>query len=222
MNKKKEILAAYKFRHACKEFNPNKKINKEDFDFILETGRLSPSSFGYEPWKFLIIQNKQLREKLKEFIWGAQGQLPSSSHFLILLARKALDTDPKSEYIKYISKDIQKLPPDIVKMKTDFYTAFQKNDFDLSDDRKLFDWASKQVYIPLANMMTAAAQIGIDSCPIEGFDRVKLEEFLQKENLIDSKHFGVSVMVAFGYRKDDSDIKEKTRQELKDIVQWVE
>lgn len=222
MNNKEVILSAYNFRHACKTFNPNKKISKEDFDFILETGRLSPSSFGYEPWKFLIIQNKELREKLKAMTWGAQGQLTSSSHFMILLARKAIDTNPKSEYIKHISNEIQQLPADIVELKTNFYAAFQKNDFDLSDDRKLFDWASKQVYLPLANMMTSAAQIGIDSCPIEGFNRVKLESFLQAENLIDSKHFGVAVMLAFGYRTDDSELKEKTRQQLSDIVEWIE
>jgi len=221
MDIKKEILSAYKFRHACKTFDPTKKIASDDFNFILETGRLSPSSFGFEPWKFLIIQNKELREKLKEFAWGAQGQLETSSHFLILLARKAIDMDPKSEYIKNLSSKVHKLPKEVVELRTNYYAAFQKNDFDLSDDRKLFDWATKQVYLPLANMMTAAAQIGIDSCPIEGFDRVKLETFLHHENIIDTNHFGVAVMVAFGYRVDDSEIKEKTRQDLTDIVEWI-
>ena len=54
---KEDILKAFKFRHACKEFNPDKKINDKDFDFIMETARLSPSSFGIEPWEFLIVQN---------------------------------------------------------------------------------------------------------------------------------------------------------------------
>ena len=85
----------------------------------------------------------------------------------------------------------------------------------------MFDWATKQVYLPLANMMTAAAEIGIDSCPIEGFDRVKLEAFLEKENIVDTTHFGVAVMVAFGYRVNDSEIREKTRQDLKDMVEWI-
>ena len=83
-----KFLDAMMFRHACKEFDDSKKISDEDFAKILEIGRLSPSSFGFEPWKFLVIQDTTLRSKLKEIVWGAQGTLPSASHYLIILARK--------------------------------------------------------------------------------------------------------------------------------------
>ena len=63
-------LEAFASRHACKEFDSDKTISKDDFDFILETARLSPSSFGLEPWKLLVIQNKAIREKLLSFTWG--------------------------------------------------------------------------------------------------------------------------------------------------------
>ncbi|RBP85498.1 nitroreductase family protein [Cytobacillus firmus] len=75
-SKKQEILKAYQFRNACKAFDNNKKNSDEDFQFILETGRLSPSSFSFEPWKFVVIQGAALREKLKPVSLGAQGQLP--------------------------------------------------------------------------------------------------------------------------------------------------
>lgn len=71
---KEEILNAFRFRHACKEFDSSKKISEDDFNFILETGRLSPSSFGFEPWKFLVLQNEAIREKLREVTWGAQDR----------------------------------------------------------------------------------------------------------------------------------------------------
>jgi len=71
-DKKQEILDAFNFRHATKEFDPTKKISDEDFQFILETGRLSPSSVGYEPWKFLVVENKDLKEKLKAVSCGAR------------------------------------------------------------------------------------------------------------------------------------------------------
>lgn len=100
--KKQEILDAFNFRHATKVFDPTKKISKEDFSFILETGRLSPSSVGYEPWKFLIVQNKEFRERLKEVAWGAQGQLPTASHFVIILART--DARYDSEYVWQLQK----------------------------------------------------------------------------------------------------------------------
>ncbi|WAA08881.1 NAD(P)H-dependent oxidoreductase [Fervidibacillus albus] len=222
MDKKTEILSAYEFRHACKEFDPDKKISDEDFAFILETGRLSPSSFGWEPWKFLVVQNMDIREKLKPFAWGAQKQLPTASHFVLIMARKAIDTKPGSVYLDYISREIQHLPENVVEMKTNAYKNFVEKDFDLTDDRKLFDWACKQTYIPLGNMMTAAAQIGIDSCPIEGFDRAKIDGILKEEGIIDTDHFSVSVLVAFGYRTKDAQIFDKTRQPIDKVVQWVE
>src|SRR3954452_10982441 len=85
---KEKIMEAFHFRHACKEFDPMHKISEEDFKFILETGRLSPSSFGYEPWKFVVIQNAALREKLKPVSGGATGQLPTASHIVVILARR--------------------------------------------------------------------------------------------------------------------------------------
>lgn len=87
-NKNKEIIDAFQFRHACKQFDPTKTVSEEDFNTILEAGRLSPSSFGFEPWKFLVVQNKSLKEKLFPVSWGAQNSFSGASHFVILLARK--------------------------------------------------------------------------------------------------------------------------------------
>lgn len=73
ISEKKEIINAYMFRHATKVFDPTREISKEDFEFILEAVRLSPSYTGYEPWRFLVIQNMEIREKLKELSIGIQG-----------------------------------------------------------------------------------------------------------------------------------------------------
>ena len=221
IKQRNELLESFKSRFACKEFDVEKKISDDDFDFILETGRLSPSSFGWEPWKFIVVQNMETREKLKEFAWGAQTQLPTASHFVLLMARKAVDTQAGSEYIKYVAQDVQHLPEEIVDMKIDFYKNFQQNDFDLTDERKLFDWASKQLYIPFANMMTSAAHIGIDSCPIEGFDRTKMENLLKTEGIVDTDTFGLTAMVAFGYKSETALQHPKTRQPLEKVVEWI-
>lgn len=143
MNKKQEILDAFNFRFACKDFNPNKKISDEDFAFILETGRLSPSSFGFEPWKFIVVQNMELRERLKEYAPGVQHQLPTASHFVLLLSRKADDLMPNSDYINYISRDIQKLPETIIEMRNDFYKNFIEKDSGTNNAKNIFDWAAK-------------------------------------------------------------------------------
>jgi len=216
---KEKIIEAFFFRHACKEFDAEKKIKDEDFSFILETARLSPSSFGLEPWKFLVVQNKELREKLKEFTWGGQKQIPTASHLIVMLARKGYFMKYDSEYIRDFRKSVQQLSEDVIKVKNSFYENFQKNDFKLLDnERFIFDWACRQTYIALANMMTAAAMIGIDSCPMEGFVAEKIEAVMKNYFGIDPQRFGVSCMVAFGYRKDEP--RPKTRQPMDKISEW--
>lgn len=216
---KNKFLEAMAFRHACKVFN-GQKMSDAAFDAILEMGHLSPSSFGLEPWKFLVIQNQNLREKLKAFSWGAQGQLPTASHFVIILARKAKGMRYDSHYIDYMFNEVRKLPQDVQTLYRSFYEKFQKEDFKLLEsERTLFDWACKQTYLALANMMSGAASMGIDSCPIEGFDYALAEAFLRDELGIDTDEFGPSVMVAFGYRRDEPK-REKMRQKQEEIVTW--
>ncbi|WP_270354603.1 NAD(P)H-dependent oxidoreductase [Bacillus velezensis] len=219
-DKKQQIIEAYQFRHATKEFDPEKKISESDFEFILETGRLSPSSLGLEPWKFVVVQNPELREKLREFTWGAQKQLPTASHFVLLLARTAKDIRFDADYVKNHLREVKKMPEDMYEGYISKTEDFQKHDFNLLEsDRALFDWASKQTYIALGNMMTAAAQIGIDSCPVEGFNYKEIHRILEEEGLLENGSFDISVMAAFGYRVREP--RPKTRSASKDIVKWV-
>ena len=216
---KEKIVDAFFFRHACKEFDEEKRIKDEDFKFILEAARLSPSSFGLEPWKFLVVQNMELRAKLKEFTWGGQKQIPTASHLVVILARKGYFMRYDSEYVKDFRKNVQKLSEDVIKVKSRTYENFQEKDFRLLDnERSMFEWACRQTYIALANMMTVAAMLGIDSCPLEGFVAEKIEDVLEKYFGIDPEKFGISCMVTFGYRKAEP--RPKTRQELDEIVEW--
>jgi len=216
----KNIIKAFNFRHACKIFDANKKINKEDFETILEVARLSPSSFGFEPWRFLIVQNEALREKLLPITWGAQNTLPTASHYVIILARKKPSLLYSSDYINHMLYDIHKIPKEKAEARRQKYKKFQEEDFKLlQSDRAIFDWACKQTYIALGNMMSVAAMLGIDSCAIEGFEMDKIEQIMAKDFGINTDIWGVSVMVAFGYRKNEQPVK--TRQALDDIVEWL-
>jgi nitroreductase len=217
---KQQILEAFQFRHATKEFDPDKKISDEDFQFILEAGRLSPSSVGYEPWKFVIIQNMKLRERLREVAWGAQGQLPTASHFVVILARTIKDTKYDSDYVKNQMLNVKGVPEEIFAQMRIRYQSFQEEDLNLlENDRAIFDWACKQTYIALGNMMTAAALIGIDSCPIEGFHFEKVQQILKEEGLLEDGHLAISVMAAFGYRAREP--RPKTRKDINEVVQWI-
>lgn len=219
-DKNQQILEAIQNRYACKKFDKDRIISEEDFNTILEAGRLSPSSFGFEPWKFLVIQKEEIRNKLLPVAWGAQNSLNGASHFVILLARRGKEVVSDSDYIWNIMTGIQGLPENIALQKKEFFGNFQKNDFKLlENERTAYDWASKQTYIALANMLTTAAFLGIDSCPIEGFNIEAVEKLLKEENILDSEHFGVSLMAGFGYRAQEPGIK--TRRPLNEVVQWV-
>lgn len=215
---KKDILNTFQFRHACKEFDDTKKLSDEDIHFILQTANLSPSSFGFEPWHFVVIQNKELRELLKPVAWGAPLKLDTASHFILGLSMKAPMTKWDSDYIMSIMKDVKQFPEEVIKVYSKYYRDFQERDFDLDTDKKLFDWASKQTYIALANMITSAAFIGIDSCPIEGFHEADAEALLREKFDIDTDKYGLSFMVAFGYRKNEP--HPKVRRRLEEIVTW--
>lgn len=217
--KKEDILNAFRFRHATKIFDGSRKITDEDFQFILETGRLSPSSIGLEPWKFLIVQNPDFRKRLSEVSSGAQKQLATASHFVIILARS--DASYNSPHAEYMLKEIKGMPDDVFELTSAAYGRFQKNQRMLENARTLFDWASKQTYIALGNMMTAAALIGIDSCPIEGFNYEAVHRILEEEGLLEKGAWDISVMAAFGYRAEDPQ-REKSRQPIEKITQWIE
>ncbi|OXM15516.1 NAD(P)H-dependent oxidoreductase [Paenibacillus herberti] len=217
--RKEQILEAFHFRHATKEFDADRKIPAEDFEFILETGRLSPSSFGYEPWKFVVLQNPSIREELKAVTWGAQGTLPTASHFVLILARSSEQVRHGSAYLDYMNREVLKLPAEVEEGRKAMFRDFQVRDFGLMEHpRQLEDWASKQTFIALGNMLTAAAGIGIDSCPIEGFHKEKAEAVLRKHNIM-GEEFGLSVMAAFGYRVNEP--RTKTRRCVDEVVKWV-
>ncbi len=215
---KEQFLQAMQFRHACKVFDPDRKISEEDFRFILEVGRLSPSSFGFEPWHFVVVQDPALREKLKEDAWGVTDKLTTASHFVVVLSLRKSFTEADSPYIQYIMKDVQKLPAEVVEKKGGLYNKFCLSDFDLNSERAALDWAGKQSYLPLGNMMTAAACIGIDSCPMEGFVMETSERVLAEELGLDMQKYSLSCMLAFGYRVKEQ--PAKTRRSLDEVVSW--
>jgi nitroreductase len=218
MIEKEEILSAFQFRHACKEFDTSKIIPDDEFALILEAARLSPSSFGFEPWHFVVVQDKNLRESLKKHAWGAPLKLDTASHFVLCLAMKTPLLKWDSPYIKQFMREVQRHPEDVIETRSKFYEQFQKSDFDLSDDRKMFDWACRQCYIALANMMTVAAMRGIDSCPIEGFHQTETDLILQNDFGVDTCEYGLAYMVAFGYRLKEP--RTKTRRALAQVVSW--
>jgi nitroreductase len=219
---KQAILDAFQFRHACKEFDTERRISAEDFETILESARLSPCSFGLEPWKFLIVQNPALREKLRTHCWGAQKQLPTASHVVLCLQRTATDMRYDSAYVRRFMLEIQQFPADVIELRGKFLENFQREDFNLLDsERHLLDWSGKQTYIPLANMMTVAALLGIDSCPIEGYSQIGLAQVLAEDFGVEAQAWRPVYLLCLGYRKLPP-ARPKTRQDMATISLWFD
>ena len=202
---------AMDFRHACKIFDETKQINDEEMRYILEAGRKSPSSFGMEGWKFLVITNEALKEKLRPVCWD-QVQITSCSHLVIILA--AIDS------VKVESGEVKKrfsrrnMPQESLDFYMDIYAKHLEKT--LSSDENIYHWTSKQSYIALGNMMTAAAYIGIDSCPIEGFEKEKVEEILE----LDTSKYQLSVLVPFGYRLNEQ--PTQLRLPFDEVIEFFE
>lgn len=217
---KQAVLDAYQFRHACKAYDPARKISDDDFRFILETGRLSPSSFGLEPWRFVVVQEPQTRALIRDMAWGAREKVMECSHFVVILARQPAMLSPDGDYLPRFMREVQHLPEEAVQMRLRFFHNFSEKDFELAGHpRAFYDWACKQTYIALGNMLTAAAMIGVDSTAIEGFPLEAMNSALAGRGLYDPAQFKLSVMAAFGYRLNAP--QPKTRQRLQDVVQWA-
>lgn len=204
-----DFLAAMQRRYSCKEFDVNKKVSHEDEQKIIEYGRLSPSSFGFEPWHFLVIRQQDLREKLRPACWN-QVQITSSSFIVIILARQAYHFRSDSEYFRQRmwrrSQDEERLQ------------MIQERVVNFLADQNTGEWAKRQTYIALANMMTGAASLDIDSCPIEGFNAEKVREILK--DYVDWSIYEPSVIAAFGYPIAEQ--TQRIREPLESIATFIE
>ncbi len=202
------VLEALKFRHACKKFDPDKKIPQPQFDEILECGRISPSSFGMEAWKFLVIKSDALRKKIKSACWD-QPQITDASHVIVILATPALLSKDNPHIRKMFNRrglDNEAVNAYIAKLEDHLeneVTPMMSN----------YAWCSKQCYIALTNMMSAAAAMKIDSCPIEGFYKNKLEKALD----LDTAKEQVAVVLTLGYR-----ILEQSEQHRRPASEVIE
>ncbi len=203
MNKKTLTDSLY-FRHACKLFDSQKKISSEDLHFILEAGRLSPSSFGMEPWNFIVVQDQTLKEKIRTACWD-QPQITTCSDLLIITAK--VDAPARKEYYEKMFTR-REMPQEMLEGYLSVYQQF------INSLHSVYGWSARQCYIAAANIMSYAAMIGIDSCPIEGFDKEPLEEILG----LNTTKEQVALVLPLGYRADEPG--EKIRLPFDEVVSF--
>lgn len=209
----KNVLDKLNWRYATKVFNPSKKVSKEDLNILLEAARLSASSYGLQPYHFFVIENNDVRSKLREVSWN-QSQITDASYLLVLANKPTFDDSLVDNYIDNVIET-----RGVSKKDLEGYSQMMKGALlDLPDAQKN-SWTSDQTYIALGNLMTIAAEMEIDTCPMEGFDKAQYNEILG----LNDKNLSASVVLAVGYRADDDQTQNypKVRYSKEQIITHI-
>lgn len=187
------LLDALRWRYATKQFDPAKKIDPVTWTALEETLVLSPSSFGLQPWKFLVVGDPAKRETLVAHSWG-QRQVADASHLVVFTVKHPLTADDVHRHIMRTS-EVQGTPVEKLAGFEKVVAGFlEKPPYPL--DVKA--WSTRQVYIALGNFMTAAALLGVDTCPMEGLNPAGYDEVLELEG---TGYFSVAACPA-GFRAE--------------------
>jgi nitroreductase len=166
------IIEKLNWRYATKIFDTTKKVPEKDFDILLETLRLAPSSFGLQTWKFVVVKNIDLREKLVAASWR-QSQVKDASHLIVLCAPISFDDKNVQAFIDDIVKT-----RDVTSESVDGYKKVMTDFLKRMNDEQKAQWMKNQIYIALGSLMTVAATMNIDTCPMEGFIPAQYDEIL--------------------------------------------
>ncbi|NVN97463.1 NAD(P)H-dependent oxidoreductase [Candidatus Nomurabacteria bacterium] len=199
----KKIIEILNWRYATKKFDENKKIDQETFESLLEVLRLSPSSYGLQPWKFIVVNNKDIKEKIKALAYG-QPQIMDASNIIIFANKKNIDSTLVDSYMNFVAKE-----KGIDVAHLDGFKNMINGSFSGKSNEELRGWAACQTYLAAGNLLTSCAVSMIDACPMEGFDRAGLDQLLGLNELgLESR-----IIVTMGYRStaDEDAGKKKIR-----------
>ncbi len=207
-----QIITALKWRYAVQKFDPNMPVARQDVETILEAARLAPSSFGTEPWQFIVVDNEDIRQKLYDEA-SPQAKVIDAPYFVVIASRKGKKELIADERVERTAK-ITGAPKDTLQGLHSTVAGFVGS---LSDSG-FTTWAENQTYIALGMMVETAALLGIDSGPMTGFDHDKFDEILG----LSQKNLRSVSAIAFGYRGDDPAAERpKVRRDSDEVITWV-
>jgi len=206
-----ELIKNLKWRYATKHFDAAKKVENKDLEKLKEAVQLSVSSYGLQLYKILIIEDKDLREKLKPASWG-QNQITDASHLFIFCNYTNVEDKHVDNYLE-LTAESNGISTDSL----DGYGDFMKGKISEMENGELENWTRRQTYLALGNLLNACAELKIDACPMEGFESEKYNEILglTKHNL------NVAVIAPIGYRSknDDTQFRPKVRKSLTELFE---
>ena len=187
----KELLSQLNWRYATKQFDPHRPISPETWAALEESLVLTPSSFGLQPWKFLVVTDSATRERLVPASWG-QRQVADASHLVVFAVKSNFGEADIDAYLNRIVAVRGGSREALGGYRDMMVGSLMQNRDDLG--RK--SWATNQTYIALGNFLTSAALLGVDACPLEGIEPAKYDEILG----LKAQGFTTAVAAAAGYR----------------------
>jgi nitroreductase len=186
-----QLLDRLNWRYATKQFDPNRKISAQDWAVLEDALLLTPSSGGLQPWKFIVVTDPAMRAKLLPASYG-QAQITDASHLVVFAAKKNFSEADVDAFINHTASargvPVESLAP--------FRGMLVGGIVQAMDEPARNAWARNQAYIALGNFLTSAALLGIDACPMEGFDRAQYDEILG----LNAKGLASAVIATVGYR----------------------
>lgn len=205
-------LEALSRRYSVKKFN-NEIIPQEALHNILESGKLAASSLGLQPYKIIVVESEEMKQKLVPAFYNP-SQISTCSHLIVIISKKIIDDSYIHGYFNHISevRDVPLEKLDLFKKSINQHIVQKTTD-------EIFNWAEKQSYIVLANLMYAAAIENIDTCPMEGFRQEMIEEILD----INPETEKVTVTLALGYRSEEDHFQhmKKVRKPNEKLFKFI-
>jgi nitroreductase / dihydropteridine reductase len=203
-------IESLQWRYAVKKFDSNKKLTQDQINTLKEAFNLTATSYGLQPLKLVIVENKEIQKELVTHSWN-QPQVLEASHLLVICIPKTFTSSEVEKYFELVKKT-RNTPDNIIEPFKKFLTS----EIEQKTEEELLLWNKNQAYLSLGNLLTVCALEKIDSCPMEGFVPEKYDEVLNlnKQNL-------TSVLVLpVGFRSEEDYMKDlkKVRKELKDVI----
>ncbi len=206
------LLQQLNWRYATKKFDPAKKIPAGDWAVLEEALILTASSYGLQPWKFIVVTEPALKAKLRPASWN-QAQIEECSHLVVFTAKQDISEADLDRFIARIAQ-----VRGVTAESLAGYKGFMMGDLVKGPRHAIIhEWAARQAYIAMGNLLTSAAVVGIDACPFEGIEPAKYDEILGL------KGTGYATVAAcpLGYRSADDKYAStpKVRFEAKDVIE---
>ena len=187
-----DLLTQLQWRYATKQFDPDQIIPGDTWSAIEESLVLTPSSFGLQPWHFVVVESQNLKEELLPHSWN-QAQVTECSHFVVLAAKSRTTDEEIDAWIDRMV-EVRGGERDNLSGYRDMMVGFLQR----MDPAEQLQWSKLQTYIALGQLMTTASVLGIDACPMEGFLPAEYDRILG----LPEKGLTASVACALGYRAE--------------------